>query len=105
MKLFKKVALTAILLTTPLLAQVQGDIEVPYIAYEVKGTMDKGFSETNANCLTCHSFGYVINQGRQSRKFWKGKVDKMIIHFKAPITDQDAEIITDYLAKHYGNGH
>lgn len=105
MTYIKKALLAAILLATPLLAQVKGDIEVPYIAYEVKGTMDKGFSETNANCLTCHSFGYVINQGRQSRAFWKGKVQKMRVHFKAPITDDDAKVITDYLAKHYGNGH
>jgi len=102
MKLITKAALLVTLLVAPLAAQVEGDIEVPYIPYEVK--MGKGFSEVNANCLTCHSFGYVLNQGRQSRAFWKGKVDKMILHFKAPITDADAKTVIDYLTKHYGNG-
>jgi len=28
----------------------------------------------------------------------------MIVHFKAPISDKDAQIITTYLFEHYGNG-
>jgi hypothetical protein len=54
--------------------------------------------------LTCHSFGYVLNQGRQSKAFWAGKVKKMIVHFKAPITDKDAKTVTEYLFEEYGNG-
>jgi hypothetical protein len=46
----------------------------------------------------------MINQGRQSKKFWRGKVDKMIVHFKAPMDEQAAKITTDYLFEHYGNG-
>ena len=88
--------------STFVLAQVKEPIEVPYIPYEVK--MGKNFIEVQANCLSCHSFGYIINQGPQSRKFWRGKVDKMIVHFKAPITKKDAKLITDYLFEHYGNG-
>ena len=89
----KKLIVLAALVTAPLFAQVEGDIEVPYIPFEVK--MGKGFNEVNANCLTCHSFGYVLNQGRQSKAFWAGKVKKMNIHFKATITDIDAKIVTD----------
>ena len=85
-----------------LFAQVKGDIEVPYISYQIK--MGKGFDAVQANCLMCHSFGYIINQGPQSRAFWKSKVEKMITHFKAPISKEDVKIVTDYLFKHYGNG-
>ncbi len=99
----KKILLLAALTMAPLFAQVEGDIEVPYIPFEVK--MGKGFSEVNANCLTCHSFGYVTNQGRQSKEFWRKKVDKMIVHFKAPMTDKDADIVTEYLFEEYGNGN
>jgi len=74
---------------------------VPYVPFPVK--MGKGFEAVQANCLMCHSFGYIINQGRQSRKFWRGKVDKMIKHFKAPIDEKSAKIVTDYLFEHYGN--
>jgi hypothetical protein len=98
----KKTVLTALIALTPMMAQVKEKIEVPYVAFPIK--MGKGFDAVQANCLMCHSFGYIINQGRQSRKFWRGKVDKMIVHFKAPITDKDAKVITDYLFEHYGNG-
>jgi len=86
----------------PLMAQVKEKVEVPYVAFPIK--MGEGFDAVQANCLMCHSFGYIINQGKQSRKFWRGKVDKMIVHFKAPISDKDAKIVTDYLFEHYGNG-
>jgi len=98
----KKLLLIAILLTGSLFAQVKGDVEVPYISYQIK--MGKGFDAVQANCLMCHSFGYIINQGPQSREFWAKKIDKMIVHFKAPIQKEDAIIIRDYLYKHYGNG-
>ncbi len=98
----KKILIIATLAIAPLFAQVEGDIEVPYIPFEVK--MGKGFDAVNGNCLTCHSFGYVTNQGRQSKEFWRKKVEKMIVHFKAPISDVDANTVTEYLFEEYGNG-
>jgi len=98
----KKIILLAVLSVGSLFAQVEGDVEIPYIPYEIK--MGKGFDVVQANCLMCHSFGYIINQGPQSKKFWHKKVVKMIDHFKAPITKEDEEVVTDYLFKHYGNG-
>jgi len=98
----KKLLLTAAILATPLFAQVSEKVEVPYVAFPVK--MGAGFDEVQANCLMCHSFGYIINQGKQSKKFWRGKVEKMIVHFKAPIDKNEADIVTEYLFEHYGNG-
>ena len=102
--MIKKIALLTLLTVSTVFAQVNKDepIEVPYIAYDIK--MGKGFAEVQANCLTCHSFGYMINQGPQSRENWHKKVLKMITHFKAPITEPDVEIITNYFFEHYGNG-
>lgn len=98
-----KYILLAMLAVLPInAAEIKEDIEIPYIPYEVK--MGEHFDAVQANCLTCHSFGYVTNQGPQSKAFWKGKVDKMVVHFKAPITDADSANITEYLFKHYGNG-
>jgi len=97
----KKLILTAALIASPLFAQVQEKVEVPYVAFPIK--MGKGFDTVQANCLTCHSFGYIINQGKQSKKFWRGKVDKMIVDFKAPMSDEDIQIVTDYLFEYYGN--
>jgi len=98
----KKLILIAMLLASSLFAQVKEKVEVPYVPFPVK--MGKGFDAVQANCLMCHSFGYIINQGRQSKKFWRGKVDKMIIHFKAPIDEAAAKATTEYLFEHYGNG-
>jgi hypothetical protein len=98
-----KYILLAMLAVMPInAAEINEDIEIPYIPYEVK--MGEHFDAVQANCLTCHSFGYVTNQGPQSKAFWKGKVEKMVVHFKAPITDADSADITEYLFKHYGNG-
>ena len=102
MNTMKKLLLAAALVTTPLFAQISAKGEVPYVSFPVK--MGAGFDEVQANCLMCHSFGYIINQGKQSKKFWRGKVDKMIVHFKAPISKESADIITEYLFEHYGNG-
>lgn len=98
----KKIVILSMLTFGSLFAQVQESVEVPYISYEIK--MGKGFDAVQANCLMCHSFGYIINQGPQSRDFWAKKIDKMIVHFKAPMTKEDVATVTDYLFEHYGNG-
>ncbi len=100
--MMKKIILITALMVGSLSAQVTKPMEVPYIPYNIK--MGKGFDTLQANCLMCHSFGYIINQGPESRLFWDKKVDKMITHFKAPITKKDKKIIVDYLFTHYGNG-
>ncbi len=97
----KKIIIAA-LIAVPLFAQVNEKIEVPYVAFPIK--MGNNFDAVQANCLTCHSFGYIINQGRQSKAFWREKVDRMIIHFKAPMDEAAAVATTDYLFEHYGNG-
>lgn len=98
----KKIVLIALMALAPLMAQVEGKIEVPYIDFPVK--MGKGFNTIQANCLMCHSFGYILNQGTQSRAKWHKVIHKMRHHFKAPINDADAKIIEDYLTEYYGNG-
>ena len=104
MKAMNKIILLALLMTGSLFAQVKGDVEVPYISYEIK--MGEGFDAVQANCLMCHSFGYMINAGPQSKKFWYDKTKKMITHFKMPmeVDSADFKTVVDYLFKHYGNG-
>jgi len=98
----KKILLVTGLLVGSLFAQVDGDIEVPQIDFNMKKA--KGYDTLSANCLMCHSFGYILNQGKQSHKFWEDKVNKMIHAFKAPISKEDAKTITEYLYINYGNG-
>ncbi len=81
-------------------AQVSKPIEMPYIDYPVtKGDHDEVAQQY---CLICHSWGYILNQGKKSRPYWKGTVQKMVNEFKAPISKEDQQTITNYLVKHYG---
>lgn len=86
--------------SSTLFAQVTKPIEMPYIDYPMaKGDHDEVAQQY---CLICHSFGYVLNQGKKSRPYWTGTVAKMVNEFKAPIPKEDQQIIINYLVKHYG---
>ncbi len=99
----KKLLLIALLMSTTLFAQVEGGITVPYIDFPMKE--GKGMYSTRGKCNMCHSWGYTLNQGLQSKKFWREKVMKMIVVFKAPIrTQKDIDTVVNYLFENYGNG-
>ena len=101
---FKKLLLISLLLFTPLFAQVKNGITIPYINFPMKE--GKGMYSTKGKCNMCHSWGYTMNQGLQSKKFWRNKVMKMIVVFKAPIRSQkDIDTVVNYLYKNYGNGN
>jgi hypothetical protein len=56
-----------------------------------------------ANCVMCHSLDYIqMNSPFLDRKGWEGSVNKMIKAMGAPIAEQDAAKIVDYLAGQYG---
>ena len=100
--MYKFLFLALISLTSLNAEEVKGEMAVPYIAYEIK--MGEHFDTIQAQCLMCHSFGYIINQGPQSKAFWEGKVQKMEDAFGMDISKDDATSVVDYLFKHYGNG-
>ena len=56
----------------------------------------------NANCLTCHSAGMVLNQPMLTRAAWQAEVEKMRGQYKAPINEADVPAIVAYLANHKG---
>lgn len=98
----KKIIFTTVLALSPLMAQVSQEIVAPDVSYTLKD--GKGLDSVQANCSMCHSFGYILNQGNQSHKFWDEKVHKMINAFKAPIAPEDIPTIVGYLSTTYGNG-
>jgi len=103
MRLLHKMILTLLLLSSSLLAEVNRGIKMPYINFPMKE--GKGMYSTKGKCNMCHSWGYALNQGLQSKKFWKEKVIKMIDVFHAPINNaEDIETVTNYLFENYGNG-
>ena len=55
-------------------------------------------------CGGCHSLDYIrINAPFMNRQTWTAEVNKMINAFSAPIAQNDAAAIIDYLAANYGD--
>jgi hypothetical protein len=62
-----------------------------------------GLDKVQANCSTCHSLDYIqINSPFLNGAGWTAEVTKMIKAMGAPIGDDDAKAIIDYLTKNYG---
>jgi len=98
-----RILLLSLLLLSPLFgAEVDKGIKMPYMEFPMKP--GKGMYSTKGKCNMCHSWGYTINQGLQSKAFWRKKVVKMIEVFHAPIKNEDIEEVVAYLYENYGNG-
>jgi len=53
-------------------------------------------------CMICHSIDYIpANAPAMNRAAWQKTIQKMRDRFGAPITDQQANSILDYLAANY----
>ena len=62
-----------------------------------------GLDKVQANCSTCHSLDYIqMNSPFLNAAGWTAEVTKMIKAMGAPIGDDDAKAIIDYLTKNYG---
>jgi cytochrome c5 len=55
-----------------------------------------------ANCSACHSLDYIQAHSFLTQEKWRAAVAKMIAAYGAPISEDDAKAIVDYLAKNYG---
>ena len=58
--------------------------------------------DTAAACAKCHSVDYISTQpSGKGKAFWQAEVQKMIKIYKAPIGEDDAATIANYLAATY----
>jgi sulfite dehydrogenase (cytochrome) subunit B len=61
-----------------------------------------GVEVARDNCLSCHSADYVTTQPpKMGASFWEATVLKMVKAYHAPISDDVAKAIVDYLARTY----
>jgi cytochrome c5 len=61
-----------------------------------------GRDVTVGRCIICHSLEYIpSNAPAMNRAGWEKTIQKMRDRFGAPITDEEARQILDYLAAHY----
>ena len=86
-------------------AENQGTIhtlQLPVPSVQLKpGT---GLDKVSTLCNICHSTDYITMQPKFPRGTWTAEVNKMIKVMGAPINDEDAKTIIDYLAANYGSG-
>jgi mono/diheme cytochrome c family protein len=62
-----------------------------------------GVDKVEANCQACHSLSYIpMNSVFLNAAGWDAEVTKMIKAFGAPIDENDAKAIADYLKTNYG---
>ena len=63
-----------------------------------------GYSLALQKCTTCHSAHYAEYQPPSAgAPYWKAQVLRMKAVFKAPISDEEAQSVVDYLSQNYGS--
>lgn len=62
----------------------------------------KGVELAQANCVMCHSVDYIATQPPMPRKFWEATIKKMKEKFSAPVSDDAAAALAEYLTAAYG---
>jgi sulfite dehydrogenase (cytochrome) subunit B len=61
-----------------------------------------GHDVTLGRCITCHSVEYIpSNAPAMNRAVWQKTIQKMKDRFGAPISDEEAKQILDYLDANY----
>ncbi|HET7840188.1 MAG TPA: cytochrome c [Terriglobia bacterium] len=60
-----------------------------------------GMEVTRGNCSICHSTDYIVRQAGGDAAHWRPEVEKMIKVYGAPVSDEDARTIVEYLASAY----
>jgi sulfite dehydrogenase (cytochrome) subunit B len=77
-------------------------IELPVMAFDLADGLNR--DKTTGFCGICHGVEYIPMQPKLSRAQWSATVTKMVKAFGAPIPQEDADRITEYLAAAYGTG-
>ncbi len=78
-------------------------IDLPIINTELKA--GDGRDKTASSCAICHSLDYITMQPKFPRAQWAATVNKMIKVMGAPIPEEDAKTIINYLTVQYGAGN
>ena len=77
-------------------------ITLPTVKVELKA--GEGKDTTERYCGICHSLDYITTQPELSKAQWTATVNKMVKVMGAPIPDNEAKLIIDYLDVSYGTG-
>lgn len=76
---------------------------LPVARAEPEAAAGEGREIFVARCTSCHSLDYVDMHARLgTRALWEAEIAKMRNAFKAPMTDEEARQILEYLERQYG---
>lgn len=75
-------------------------ITLPAIHTKLKA--GPGRETVERRCNICHSLDYITMQPGFPKEKWAAIVHKMISVMGAPVTEEDAAVIINYLASEYG---
>jgi sulfite dehydrogenase (cytochrome) subunit B len=99
----RAIGLCFFIIVIPLAAfSVEKKIQLPPDHPFGKLALGPGSELTEKKCGLCHSTDYIVRQPRGDLKRWQGVVTKMIKVYGAPIDEQEAKTMADYLASAYG---
>jgi type II secretory pathway component PulK len=62
----------------------------------------EGRLETTVYCTGCHNMQTIIEKRRLDESGWKDTANRMVFSNGAAISEQDVDIISHYLAQHFG---
>ncbi|HEY5204923.1 MAG TPA: cytochrome c [Roseiarcus sp.] len=98
----KSLAITVLVLLTAVASSALAETLVYQLPPETAELKPGPGVETAGVCTACHSADYISTQPPgKGKAFWQGEVQKMIKVYGAPIGQDDAAIIANYLAAAY----
>ncbi len=113
MKNLLMIVTIVIIAATPVIVLSQGQsdpgkdtvhsIELPAVPVQLKA--GPGLDKVSTLCNICHSTDYITMQPLFPRATWTAEVNKMIKVMGAPINEDDAKTIINYLVAAYGTGN
>ncbi len=113
MSKFMIIATVIILAAVPIIVRSQGQenqdkgavhtLRLPVVEVHLKP--GPGFDKVSTLCNICHSTDYITMQPAFPRTTWTAEVNKMIKVMGAPVNEEDAKTIVNYLVTNYGTGN
>ena len=98
----KSIAITFLVLLAAAASSALADPMVYQLPPETAELKPGPGVETAIVCTACHSADYISTQpSGKGKAFWQAEVQKMIKAYKAPIGEDDAATIANYLAATY----
>ncbi len=88
----RRLGATCLLLVMAMSAHAEAPVALPN---------GPGRAEVERTCSACHSLENILRT-RRSRAQWSALIDLMIQR-GARVSDEDIDVIADYLAQHFGS--